>query len=464
MAAASLPAWRRLQPGARTLRAFSTAASPTTLPGNPRPRECLPRRLRALGEVRGRNIGPVEAAAVEPAPPGQGRGVPGSAAWRESRACGSARRPGVAPFLAADCCAGASARHEPAPPSRGPALRGRSWGRRHGSLVTALPPRTEKMAVDQDWPSVYPVAAPFKPSAVPLPVRMGYPVKMGVPMAKEGNLELLKALPPRTEKMAVDQDWPSVYPVAAPFKPSAVPLPVRMGYPVKMGVPMAKEGNLELLKIPNFLHLTPVAIKKHCEALKDFCTEWPAALNSDEKCEKHFPIEIDTADYVSAGPSIRNPKARVVTLRVKLSSLNLDDHAKKKLIKLVGERYCKTTDVLTIKTDRCPLKRQNYDYAMYLLTVLYHESWKTEDWEKNKTEADMEEYIWTNSSSEKNILETLLQIKAAEKNLDVTKEELLGTKEIEDYKKCVVSLKNEGDSENTLSQYKDSVKRLLNLT
>ncbi|XP_070266599.1 small ribosomal subunit protein mS35 isoform X2 [Myotis yumanensis] len=265
MAAALLPAWRCLQPGAGTLRAFSTAVSPTTLPGNPRPRTTE----------------------------------------RTSR--------------------------------------------------SERPPRR-------------------------------------------------KALPPRTEKMAVDQDWPSVYPVAAPFKPSAVPLPVRMGYPVKMGVPMAKEGNLELLKIPNFLHLTPVAIKKHCEALKDFCTEWPAALDSDEKCEKHFPIEIDTADYVSAGPSIRNPKARVVTLR------------------------------------------------------------KTEDWEKNKTEADMEEYIWTNSSSEKNILETLLQIKAAEKNLDVTKEELLGTKEIEDYKKCVVSLKNEGDSENTLSQYKDSVKRLLNLT
>uniref|UniRef100_A0A452T1I4 Mitochondrial ribosomal protein S35 n=1 Tax=Ursus maritimus TaxID=29073 RepID=A0A452T1I4_URSMA len=238
-----------------------------------------------------------------------------------------------------------------------------------------------------------------------------------------------KALPPRTEKMAVDQDWPSVYPVAAPFKPSAVPLPIRMGYPVKRGVPMAKEGNLELLKIPNFLHLTPVAIKKHCEALKDFCTEWPAALDSDEKCE----------------------------------NLNLDDHAKKKLIKLVGERYCKTTDILTIRTDRCPLKRQNYDYAMYLLTVLYHESWKTEEWEKDKTEADMEEYVWNNSSSEKNILETLLQMKAAEKNLEVNKEELLGTKEVEEYKKSVVSLKNEGDNENTLSRYKESVKKLLNL-
>uniref|UniRef100_A0A8C6ADM5 28S ribosomal protein S35, mitochondrial-like n=1 Tax=Marmota marmota marmota TaxID=9994 RepID=A0A8C6ADM5_MARMA len=259
-----------------------------------------------------------------------------------------------------------------------------------------------------------------------------------------------KALPPRTEKMAVDQDWPSVYPVAAPFKPSTVPLPIRMGYPVNKGVPMAKEGNLELLKIPNFLHLTPVAIKKH------------SALDSDEKCEKHFPIEIDTADYVSSGPSIRNPKARVVTLRVKLSSLNLDDHAKKKLIKLVGERYCKTTDVLTIKTDRCPLKRQNYDYAMYLLTVLYHESWKTEEWEKNKTEADMEEYIWKNSASEKNILETLLQIKAAE-NTEVNKEELLGTKEVEDYQKYVVTLKNEGENEISLSQYKESVKRILNL-
>lgn len=263
--------------------------------------------------------------------------------------------------------------------------------------------------------------------------------------------------------MDVDQDWPSVYPVATPFKPSAVPLPVRMGYPVKKGVPMAKEGNLELLKIPNFLHLTPVAIKRHCEALKDFCTEWPAALDSDEKCEKHFPIEIDTADYVSSGPSIRNPKARVVTLRVKLSSLNLDNHAKKKLIKLVGERYCKTTDVLTITTDRCPLKRQNYDYALYLLTVLYHESWKTEEWEKNKTEEDMEEYVWENSSSEKNVLQTLLQMRASESSVAPSREELLGTKEVEDYQKCVVRLKNEGETEASLTQYKESVKRLLNL-
>jgi len=39
-------------------------------------------------------------------------------------------------------------------------------------------------------------------------------------------------------------------------------------------------------------------------------------LDGDEKCEQHFPVEIETVDYVSAGTSIRNPKARIVTLRV----------------------------------------------------------------------------------------------------------------------------------------------------
>ncbi|XP_053110439.1 28S ribosomal protein S35, mitochondrial [Hemicordylus capensis] len=268
---------------------------------------------------------------------------------------------------------------------------------------------------------------------------------------------------PRTEKMDFDQDWTSVYPAAAAFKPSAVPLPIRMGYPVKRGVPPVKEGNLELLKIPNFLHLTPVAIKNHCAALKDFCTEWPAVLDNDEKCMQHFPIEVDTVDFVSAGPSVRNPKARVVTLRVKLSSLNLDDHAKKKLIKLAGDRFCKGTDTLTITTDRCPLRRQNYDYGAYLLTVLFHESWKTEQWEEEKTEADMEEYIWENSTSKKNVLDTLLRMRAAEKMEESSREELFATEIIQDYRKSVIALKNEGETEQNLSDYKQSVKKLLNM-
>lgn len=71
---------------------------------------------------------------------------------------------------------------------------------------------------------------------------------------------------------------------------------------------MAKEGNLEFLKIPNVLHLTSVTIEKHCEALRDFYNEWPAILDSDEKCEKHFLFEIDTANYVSSDHLFETPK------------------------------------------------------------------------------------------------------------------------------------------------------------
>ncbi|XP_073328998.1 small ribosomal subunit protein mS35 [Pagrus major] len=269
---------------------------------------------------------------------------------------------------------------------------------------------------------------------------------------------------PRTEKMPVDQDWTAVYPAATPFRPGSVPLPVRMGYPMRGSIPPEKNGNLELIKIPNFLHLTPAAIKKHCEALKPFCTEWPSALDTDAKCDEHFPIKLQSTDYVFAGPSVRNPSARVVTLRVKVSSLNLDEHARKKMLKLVGERYCKDTDTLTITTECCPLRQQNLDYAMYLLTVLYHESWKTEAWEAEKSVADMEEYSWEDSPSQRNILGMLVRMKVAgEGEGEEVREQLLGRKEVQEYKDSVTRLKNEGESESHMLQYKEAVKKLLDL-
>ncbi|XP_012697893.2 28S ribosomal protein S35, mitochondrial [Clupea harengus] len=271
---------------------------------------------------------------------------------------------------------------------------------------------------------------------------------------------------PRTEKMPENQDWTAVYPSAAPFKPSAVPLPVRMGYPVNRGVPAEKKGNLELMKIPNFLHLTPAAIQKHCDALKPFCTEWPAGLDSDAAREEHFPIQVESKEFVSAGSSLRNPKTRVVTLRVKLSSLNLDEHARKKMVKLVGDRYCEETDTLTIVTENCPLRQQNYDYAMYLLTVLYHESWKTEVWEAEKTRADMEEYHWDDSRSQKNVLDTLRRMRVTsegEEDPGAVREELLGQPEVQEYRESVTRLKNEGETEETMLQYREAVKKLLNV-
>ena len=183
------------------------------------------------------------------------------------------------------------------------------------------------------------------------------------------------ALPPRSKEMPVNQDWTSVWPGQRTFHPAVVPLPLRQGYPIKGQAPPGKYGNAELMKIPNFLHLTPPTIKKHCEALKQFCTEWPEGLETDEECTKHFPLEVIMSDYCYSGPSIRDPLARIVSFRVKLSSLNLDSHAKDKLLRLLGEKYDAESDLITITADRCPMRIQNYDYAEYLLTAVYHESW-----------------------------------------------------------------------------------------
>ena len=76
-------------------------------------------------------------------------------------------------------------------------------------------------------------------------------------------------MPPRSDRMPVDQDWVSVWPGPRSFHPASVPLPIRQGVPAKEGgAAPGKFANAELMKIPNFLHLTPPAIQRHCEALK----------------------------------------------------------------------------------------------------------------------------------------------------------------------------------------------------
>lgn len=192
---------------------------------------------------------------------------------------------------------------------------------------------------------------------------------------KEKSEHRARVLPPRELEMKVDQDWPSVWPGPRTFHPASVPLPIRQGYPLNNEAPPAKYGNTELMKIPNFLHLTPPAIRRHCEAIKNFCNDWPVGLETDEKCTEHFPLEVITSDYVYSSPTIREPLARIVSLRIKLSSLTLDAHAKDKFLRLIKDKYDPVTDYITITTDRCPLKQQNMDYAHYLITALYHESW-----------------------------------------------------------------------------------------
>lgn len=116
--------------------------------------------------------------------------------------------------------------------------------------------------------------------------------------------------------MSPTQDWGNVWPGPRSFHPAVVPLPIRQGYPwCKNPVP-DKFANTELMKIPNFLHLTPPVIKRQCEALKQFCTPWPEELKTEADIAEHFPLEYISSDYVHALPTIRDNRARVVTLRV----------------------------------------------------------------------------------------------------------------------------------------------------
>ena len=92
------------------------------------------------------------------------------------------------------------------------------------------------------------------------------------PMKRRPKPQFKEVLPPRYTRMPTDQDWTNVWPTATTFKQSVVPLPITQGYVASdkenKGLPVEKYANAELMKIPNFLHLTPNHIKKHCAELK----------------------------------------------------------------------------------------------------------------------------------------------------------------------------------------------------
>nr|CAD2180646.1 unnamed protein product [Meloidogyne enterolobii] len=119
---------------------------------------------------------------------------------------------------------------------------------------------------------------------------------------------------PRALEQSSDQDWMSVWPAAQSFRSSVVPLPIRMGYlsnkEAKVKLPRAAYANLELMKIPNFLHLTPHHIQRHCNAIKikerKFCTKFPDELKDVECQQKYFPLEFRYSDYIHQGTNIRN--------------------------------------------------------------------------------------------------------------------------------------------------------------
>lgn len=274
--------------------------------------------------------------------------------------------------------------------------------------------------------------------------------KGGKPIGRKKR-EPPPVMPPRETRMPTNQKWSDVWPGPKTFHPASVPLPVRQGYN-KHGASPNKWANVELMKIPNFLHLTPPAIKMHCEALKKFCTPWPDGLETEEDIKKNFPFEVITSDYCHSAPTIRNPLSRIVSIKFPLSKLSFDRHSKDKFLRLVGDRYDETTDLVTIVTDKCPVRKQNYDYAVYLLTALYHEAWIKEPWESEKSVEDFEFYLWDSSVSKENV-EYYLNAT----NVDVASK----TEEIESYKKATVAVFDEGETDENWAKYKEASEKIL---
>lgn len=134
-------------------------------------------------------------------------------------------------------------------------------------------------------------------------------------------------------------------------------------------------GNIELTKSTHFMHLTPVAMRKHCNELKEFMTEFPEELKAvmktkrvddakkfqkrafnlssatkkvvktknsgDKKANKliensdELPIILKTTDYLSSRSIMADPRAQRAEMRVSLNSLDLTPSQKMKLIDLI---------------------------------------------------------------------------------------------------------------------------------
>lgn len=261
---------------------------------------------------------------------------------------------------------------------------------------------------------------------------IGKPVSSNLRKELPRRQSLNRCAPPRHSTMKPEQDWGNVWPAARTFHPAVVPLPVRQGVTqIKKQVIPSKYANTELMKIPNFLHLTPPAVVKHCSAIKKFCTAWPAGLDTEDDIDRHFPVQVVTSDYLNSSSSLRDRRSRIVTLKFKLSSLVLDGHARDKFIRLLGDRYDEKEDVVTLTTDRCPYRGQNLDYSKYLVTALYFESWKTEPWEE-KEYLDRECY----------------EVPAGEQD---------------EFQQTLQKVLNLGEDEQTLREYKEAARKRLRL-
>lgn len=99
------------------------------------------------------------------------------------------------------------------------------------------------------------------------------------------------------------------------------------------------------------------------------------------------------------------------------------------------------------------MRKQNFEYAQYLMTALFHESFIVEPWESWKVEADMEYYDWQKNKSKESTEAMLKWGKSKDQPIKSTN----------DFAMSVETLFNEGENEQNLQVYKEEVLKLFEL-
>ena len=87
-----------------------------------------------------------------------------------------------------------------------------------------------------------------------------------------------------------------------------------------------------------------------------------------------FFVNFILQHFFSATPFLLAVLTVFVSQQFSLADLFLSERARRKMILLAGRRYDPKTDTITLVGKRCPTRKQNRDYVMHLLAVLYMES------------------------------------------------------------------------------------------
>lgn len=138
-------------------------------------------------------------------------------------------------------------------------------------------------------------------------------------------------------------------------------------------------------------------------------------MEDESLADSEFPLRISYNTYVHQGVNIRDNRSRVITMQVKLSALSLSPRAREKFIRLATNRYDEKTDMVTVITDRCHTRKQNLDYAFYLLTAIFHEANKVEPWEVLKERADSLKVEFEGSETQKKLISMLKHVVSHDK-------------------------------------------------